>query len=121
MFKQMLSLAVVLAMGAACCGLASASPKDGPKLGIDMRLGAKATDSFTVVLRGQEWTSIDLVGDGYTDLDVYVYNSNGLCIARHTDSSDRCHIEFFTLTDARYEIRVVNRGDVYNEYDLLIE
>jgi hypothetical protein len=63
---------------------------------------------------------IELTGDGDTDLDMYVYASNGTLIDSRQGSSD---IETSYITaygSGTITIKVVNRGSVYNAYDLSI-
>jgi len=58
-------------------------------------------------------------GDGDTDLDLYVYDSNGNLIASDTDYSDDCYVPWVPAWTGRYTIRIVNRGPVYNRFVIL--
>ncbi len=58
-------------------------------------------------------------GDGDTDLDLYVYDSNGNLIASDTDYSDDCYVRWVPAWTGRYTIRIVNRGPVYNRFVIL--
>jgi len=77
---------------------------------------ANSTDTYTELLRGGESTTVIVNGDGDTDLDLYIYNDRGQLVASDTDSTDYCVCRFFVTRSARYTIRVVNRGSVYNVY-----
>lgn len=58
-------------------------------------------------------------GDGDTDLDLYVYDSNGNFITSDTDYSDDCYVRWVPAWTGRYTIRIVNRGPVYNRFVIL--
>lgn len=58
-------------------------------------------------------------GDGDTDLDLYVYDSNGNLISCDTDYSDDCYVRWVPAWTGRYTIRIVNRGPVYNRFVIL--
>ena len=64
---------------------------------------------------------VALKGDGDTDLDVYVYNSQGALVAYDSDFSDLCAVRFWALRGGTYRIVVVNRGNVYNRYVMRID
>ena len=55
-------------------------------------------------------------GDGDTDLDLYVYDSNGNLIASDTDFTDDCYVRWYPKWTGRFRIKIVNRGGVYNNY-----
>ena len=66
-----------------------------------------------------ELAEILVSGDGDTDLDLYVYDSNGNLIAKDTDYSDDCYVRWVPAWTGRYTIRIVNRGPVYNRFVIL--
>lgn len=66
-----------------------------------------------------ELAEILVSGDGDTDLDLYVYDSNGNLIAKDTDYSDDCYVRWIPAWTGRYTIRIVNRGPVYNRFVIL--
>jgi hypothetical protein len=83
-------------------------------------VGAFSTRYHTYRMSAGESIRIDLVGDGSTDLDMYVYASNGSLICSRQGASDieTCYIDAYgsgTIT-----IKVVNRGSVYNLYDVSV-
>jgi hypothetical protein len=87
----------------------------GPKRGT-YKVAAKSTDSFTIKFWANERASIAVSGDGDTDLDLYVYDENGNLIDKDTDYSDDCIVNFFPKWTGKFIIKVVNRGNVYNNY-----
>lgn len=66
-----------------------------------------------------ELAEILVSGDGDTDLDLYVYDSNGNLIVKDTDYSDDCYVRWIPAWTGRYTIRIVNRGPVYNRFVIL--
>jgi ABC-type glycerol-3-phosphate transport system substrate-binding protein len=59
-----------------------------------------------------------LVGDGDTDIDVYVFDAQGNEVAKDEDpatyGSDLCVCRWTPTEEQEYKIRIVNRGKVYN-------
>jgi hypothetical protein len=63
---------------------------------------------------------VTVVGDGDTDLDLWVYSPSGRLLASDTDDTDIC-LGYFRMPMSGYiEIRIKNWGRVYNEYELLV-
>ena len=62
---------------------------------------------------------IAAIGDGDTDLDLYVYDENGNFIKSDTDYTDNCYVSFYPKWTGLYKVVVKNRGSVYNDYVLL--
>lgn len=97
----------------------SRGPVDGPKTGYT-RVEANSVDSYTVAFRGQEKAEIALVGDGDTDLDLYVYDENNNLVEKDEDGTDRCYVTWTPKWTGRFVIRVRNRGSVYNKYGIVM-
>jgi len=87
----------------------------GPKKGV-YRVQARGTDTFTVKFWANERATIVVSGDGDTDLDLYVYDDNGNLIAKDDDYSDDCVVNWIPRWTGQFTIKVVNRGNVYNQY-----
>jgi len=81
-------------------------------------VNANSADVFRVTFRGGELALVSISGDGDTDLDLYVYDENDRLIAKDDDSSDKCLVSWVPKWTGSFKIRVVNRGRVYNEYEL---
>lgn len=64
---------------------------------------------------------ITISGDGDTDLDLYIYNGYGDLIAYSEGYSDDESVYFNVFQGGSFTVKVVNRGSVYNEYQLSIE
>lgn len=87
----------------------------GPKCHVDY-VRAYSSDSYSCSFIANRVAEILVSGDGDTDLDVYVYDSNGNLIDSDTDWTDDCYLRWVPRWTGRYTIKVVNRGGVYNKY-----
>lgn len=91
---------------------------NGPKYTVDV-VGPGRTDNYSVSFVQGYLAEVGLSGDGDTDLDLYVYDSNGNLIAADTDYTDDCYVNWVPRWTGRYTIKVVNRGRVANRYVLV--
>jgi hypothetical protein len=87
----------------------------GPRRQID-RVAALSTITYRVDFRANELAEIVVIGDGDTDLDLYVYDANGNLVTYDEDYTDRCYVSFVPRFTLPFIIRVVNRGRVYNQF-----
>jgi hypothetical protein len=78
-----------------------------------------SADYYDVKFIAGELAEILVIGDGDTDLDLLVYDSNGHLIAYDTDYTDRCYISWVPAWTGRYTVKLVNRGPILNNYHLL--
>ena len=85
------------------------------------RVSANSTDVYNVTFIGGEPAEVFLVGDGDTDLDLFIYDENGNLIDSDTDNTDVCLCEWTPRWTGRFTIKIRNYGSVYNEYTMLIE
>jgi hypothetical protein len=69
--------------------------------------------------RGGELTELAILGDGDTDLDVYIYNADGYLVASDTDDSDKCYLTWRPQYTSSYRIVIKNRGRFYNNFVLM--
>lgn len=67
---------------------------------------------------GGEIARLALVGDGDTDLDIYVYDAFGNLVTSGIGLSDREVVSFFPLVTGNYRIEIINRGGVFNRFAL---
>lgn len=80
---------------------------------------AYSTYTWTCSFVAERLAEIFVSGDGDTDLDLYVYDSNGNLIASDTDYSDDCYVTWVPRWTGKYYVKIVNRGGVYNRYVIL--
>lgn len=91
---------------------------NGPSRHYDAVNGS-STDTYQISFIAEELAEILVSGDGDTDLDLYVYDSNGNLIASDTDYTDDCYVCWVPAWTGRFIVKIVNRGPVYNRYVLL--
>lgn len=76
-------------------------------------------DYYEINFIAFELAEIAVRGDGDTDLDLYVYDSNGNMVAKDDDYTDRCYVSWVPLWTGRFTVKIVNRGPIVNNYRLL--
>lgn len=89
----------------------------GPKYA-NSRVEAHDYDIYNVTFRGGEIAIVTVIGDGDTDLDLYVYDNNGNLIDSDNDYTDNCVCTWTPRWTGNFRIKIVNRGNVYNRYIL---
>ncbi len=80
---------------------------------------AYSTDTYLLRFVAGELAEIALSGDGDTDLDLYVYDSNGNLIVKDDDYYDDCYVRWVPAWTGNYIVKIVNRGAVYNRYAMV--
>ena len=80
------------------------------------RVEANTTDVYTRYFVGGWQATVSVIGEGDTDLDVYVYDENGNLIAKDDGPTDHCLVRWTPKWTGKFTIRVVNRGRVFNRY-----
>lgn len=88
---------------------------NGPSVG-DYVLPAYSSHTFNISFIANRIAEVLVSGDGDTDLDLYVYDSNGNIIASDTDYTDDCYVRWVPKWTGRFRIVIANRGAVYNHY-----
>ncbi|MBO9717194.1 MAG: hypothetical protein J7507_10380 [Pseudoxanthomonas sp.] len=77
------------------------------------------TDTYTISFDGGEEAAVLVVGDGDTDLDLYVYDENGNLICDDTDRTDTMLCEWTPNWTGNFTVRIKNLGSVYNAYEMV--
>lgn len=83
-------------------------------------VSAYGTRYHTYSVYAGEEVEIILDGDGSTDLDMFIYDSNGNLIASRTGYGDSESSVLDIYRNTRLTVKVVNRGSVYNDYSLSV-
>lgn len=91
---------------------------NGPSRHYDS-VNGNSTDSYNISFVANQLAEILVSGDGDTDLDLFVYDSNGNLIESDTDYTDDCYVRWVPKWTGRYIVKIVNRGPVYNRYVIL--
>ena len=91
---------------------------NGPSRHYDT-LGGNRVHTYQISFIADYLAEIAVSGDGDTDLDLYVYDSNGNLIASDTSYSDDCYVSWVPRWTGRFIVKVVNRGPLYNRYVIL--
>jgi hypothetical protein len=114
------------ALGCGVIGLTAAAPAadgpvgfGGPSAGL--RVPAKGADTHSFTFRKGQKVTIKVTGDGDTDIDLYVYDENGRLVAKDDDTTDICVVQFTPEETQRYQVKITNLGNVYNEYKMEIK
>lgn len=78
-----------------------------------------SNDTYDISFISGQLAEIGVRGDGDTDLDLYIYDSNGHLITYDSDYTDFCYVSWVPIWTGRYTIKIVNRGPIVNNYRLL--
>lgn len=79
---------------------------------------AYSTSTYYIDFYGSEWAEVSVIGDGDTDLDVFVYDMHGNLVAQDIGYTDRCFVDWYPRRRGTYRIEVQNLGSVWNRYTL---
>lgn len=77
------------------------------------------TDEWDFTFRGDELALVTVIGDGDTDLDLYIFDENDNLIVSDENPDDNCSCTFIPEETGTYTIKIVNTGRVYNRYILI--
>ncbi len=115
----------ILAAGIPAMALAngSASTTSSPMESIVkyFTVGAFDEDSHSVYIKAGELVYIKATGNGNSDLDMYVYDSNENLVVKDTRLTTDGYVTFTASRSGYYYIDVTNDGDEDNVYKLVID
>ena len=94
--------------------------KIGPSIDLYDKVLAGYTDTWTYTFRANSEARVTVDGDGDTDLDLYIYDENNNLITKDDDNIDYCIYTWTPKWTGTFKIKIVNRGNVYNRYRLMI-
>lgn len=79
-------------------------------------VNGNSTDTYKISFIANEYAEILVSGDGDTDLDLYVYDSNGNLIEKDDDYTDDCYVRWVPSWTGSFTVKIINRGPIYNNY-----
>lgn len=83
--------------------------------GWQKRVPARGSIQVTDRFRGGEVAEVGLLGDGDTDVDLYIYDENGREICNSVRNSDRESCRWTPAWTGQFTIKAMNYGWVYND------
>ena len=111
----MLALAIVFTFNAIAPAFGGAI---GGKQSGTYVIAPYTTHTFQIAFRGGEYASVAVIGDGSTDLDVFIQDAWGRPVDSRNDYTDFCVDVWYVRSAAFYTVTIVNRGGRYNSYGL---
>jgi hypothetical protein len=90
----------------------------GPGYVIDKVNGEEA-NMYVVEFTGGEAAEAAVVGDGSTDLDLYIFDEEGNLVVMDEEAGDECYVIWKPRSAGIFVITVLNRGASYNEFALV--
>jgi hypothetical protein len=118
MKKRLIAATLVVAalvLSTAAKGYADAS--EGPRTHSD-RVYAKETRIWKITFIGGRTASVAVVGDGYANLDLYIYDLDGRLVAKDENLTSFCKTTWRPQYTETFFVEVVNRGLLYSNYAL---
>ena len=114
------SEATAIAAPASVTMTTDTNDKIGPSIDLYDKVLAGYTDTWTYTFRANSEARVTVDGDGDTDLDLYIYDENNNLITKDDDNIDYCICTWTPKWTGTFKIKIVNRGNVYNRYRLMI-
>lgn len=111
-----LTVAMVLATGTF---LFAGSPRGQVSSMIVVK--ANSSEYFTETLLANKRTKITIVGDGSTDVDIWVRDAAGQVVTKATAITDREWVTFNPTRTERYSIELRNLGNTWNRVAIVID
>lgn len=111
-----------LALGVAALSTAapaSATMIGGPRVEHYDTVKPLTTDVYHLTFRGGELARVGVVGDGKTDIDLYIYDENNNLIASDDDNTSTCIAEWTPRWTGSFTVKIRNRGRLSSSYALL--
>jgi hypothetical protein len=115
--RQLKGLVLAATVGMLVSGTAAMA--DSVKRHIDL-IDHHHTDTYKIIVDAGVTTRISVIGDGGTDLDLYVIDDNGNIVLRDEDNTDNCVVTLTPKWTGPFLIRIVNRGFQANRYMLKV-
>lgn len=117
MKKIVVSLVAALSLSFVTVALVDAGNTKGPRQGTTV-CQARGSVTYFETFYSNEQARVALVGDGSTDLDIFVYDLDGRLVAQSTGVTDIELATWFPTHTQTYRIVVTNLGSTWNRYSL---
>ncbi len=117
-YSTMLKGLVVVAVAALSTSWVSSSyaGRQGGAASARDTVSAHDTDVFKMAFTKDQQARISVRGDRSTDLDCYVYDSDGDLVAKDDDNTDYCLLSWTPAWTGKFSLQIRNRGSEPNEY-----
>ena len=79
-----------------------------------------STDIISVTFRAREIAAVSIVGDGDSDLDLYVYDKSGNEVCASVSFGDEQKCTWIPRWTEEYGVHIKNRGSISNRYGIII-
>ena len=73
-------------------------------------------DEYRLVFNARQPAVVRVSGDGSSDIDCFVYDSNNNLVDEDTDDTDTCLLTWTPVWTGKFTLRIVNQGAIANEY-----
>ena len=83
------------------------------------RVLSHSTDDYRIRFEGRRLAEIAVIGDGDTDLDLFVYDENGNLVCDDIGYTDQAYCSWTPSWTGTFRVEIENLGGVYNAYGLL--
>jgi hypothetical protein len=88
----------------------------GPKWVTDFVNGGGSTVSYSINFRANQLAEVQVLGDGSTDLDLYIIDQNGNIIAADESYDVDCYVRWVPAWTGPFTVIVKNQGRYRNSY-----
>ena len=119
--KKMITICMI-AMMAAMVANATEAPAPSRDNSVSSHtdvVKANTTDTYRLYFTKGVEAEILVIGDGDTDLDLYVYDENGNLIEYDIDFGDDCYVSWTPKWSGYFKVKIKNLGNISNRYLLV--
>lgn len=120
LIRYRLAIAGLMAalMGAQATLPLQAGHLGGPRAAYGEIVHARSSVQYHTTFVGSYLAEVAVVGNGDTDLDLYIYDEFGNLIVADTLPGDVCYVSWVPRWTGSFTVVVMNRGPVYNEFSI---
>ena len=112
------NLMAVVALAGAFAAASAQAGAVGLPISDGDRVHAYSVNTYYIDFYGGEYAEVAIVGDGDTDLDLFIYDENGNFIASGESYSDVEVVGFNPRWTGTFIVEVHNLGSVYNDFGI---